>query len=175
MTLEFSAAGGAHTYEAVSMTGVIVAAYFNKKDTNMALQYLTNTAPSTPLSIARDIMYKEMEYAQYDNERSIYQGVLDSESIQALPEEWPDELVQYKNMSRDEICSKIADAGTLDLVGLLQYRDKARGHVAACIFECNRIETIHGHLLEQLPAGPERDAALAQAQADRDAQIAKAG
>lgn len=138
----------------------------------MPFNYVSMSANDQWLSVAQNLHSREVEWFHYDLNVQNYTALLASESMAGLPAEWPEELVKYKNLSRDEAIRKIEDIDTLLLVQNLAHRDRIKLLMRAEIIERQKVGMYRDQLLASFPSAQVREAALTRAQEIRDAQAA---
>lgn len=117
-------------------------------------------------TIAKAMQGREQEHYNYEINRLNYLSVLASPEMEALPAEWPDNLAPYKNIIGEKLISVLKDAD-LTLVTQLQFRDRINALLGTTIIEQTRGMKVYDALLDQLPPGPRRDAAIARVMATK--------
>lgn len=109
-------------------------------------------------TIAQNIHSREVEWFSYDLNVTNYANLLASEEYSSLPDEWPNSLVKYRNLTRDEAAQVIADQDTLNQVQRLQQRDRLKMLIRTEQIERDRVATYRDQLLASV--NPSEQAAL---------------
>ena len=115
---------------------------------------------------------RQLEWQSYELNRRNYERVLASPAMKALPEEWPEGLAPYKDITGEALVKAVAEADYV-LVTQLQFRDQVRLLLKTTLTEQYKGVCVHAALDEQKPDKARVDAALARilvAEAARKAQ-----
>ena len=134
-------------------------------------KYETLTDDEDDLEIADQLHYREVEHRNYMRNANAFKALLDAMAPLKLPDQWPDELKQYKNMTRDQVIAAIEDEATETLVLNLLQRKMLRERWRAELHEAGKIESYMAQVKSMLPAKKaDRDVILANAKTRRDAK-----
>lgn len=112
-------------------------------------------------TVAHALISREHEHHNYELNKQNYEHVLKDLGTQGLPDDWPSELVKYKNI-QGEALAKDVHGDTYDMVTKLQNRDRIRLLLKTTITEQAKCEGIYNALSLQLSEGPRRDAAISR-------------
>ncbi len=115
------------------------------------LKYDTITDDDEKLDLADQLHYREIEHQQYDRNADGFKALLDAMAPLNLPAEWPDELKQYRKMTRDQVIEAIEDEATEELVLNLLHRKQLRERWRAERHEAKRVEQYIEQIKAQLP------------------------
>ena len=80
------------------------------------------------------IEMREQEVYQYQTNINNYTAMLAS----CIQEPWPQRLLPYRGMTRDQLAQSIQDDDDLDLAGQLAFRDELRLRVRSEKMECSK-------------------------------------
>lgn len=85
-------------------------------------------------NLAQAIEMREQEVYQYQTNINNYTAMLAS----CIQDPWPQRLLPYRGMTRDQLAQAIADDDDLDLAGQLAFRDELRLRIRSEKMECNK-------------------------------------
>ena len=85
-------------------------------------------------NLAIAIEMREQEVYQYQTNINNYTAMLAS----CIQEPWPQRLLPYRGMTRDQLAQSIQDDDDLDLAGQLAFRDELRLRVRSEKMECSK-------------------------------------
>jgi hypothetical protein len=85
-------------------------------------------------NLAMAIEMREQEVYQYQTNINNYTAML-AACIQDL---WPQHLLQYRGLGRDQLAASIADDDDLDLASQLAFRDELKFRIRSEKMECNK-------------------------------------
>lgn len=126
----------------------------------MPIQFLVNSQDADDKQMARSLVSREREIKSYMFELESHQRVIDANAELA----WGENDVKYKGKGRDAIIAMALHdgLGEEDIQRLLKLQVVAnhKHQVQAVKSELARAEGFYGEILERLPAGKRRDAAL---------------
>lgn len=117
--------------------------------------------------VAHNIHAREMELFTYELNKENYKHILGS--MKDLPEEWPEELVQFQAMSAQQLSDTVSTE-KLELTNQLAYRDRLRHLLITESIEQEKSLKVLNALLSQLPDEPigRRQAAIDEAAKQRN-------
>ena len=123
--------------------------------------YVTITQDDIDAKVAANLNSRELELASYDFERATHEA-----AIAALGDiAWDDTTTPYKGLTRDAMITRALgdglDSDTIQKIGSLLALDYHKLNLEAVKIETAKSEQHYNTLLTVLPAGPQRDAALA--------------
>lgn len=85
-------------------------------------------------NLAQAIEMREQEVYQYQTNINNYTAMLAS----CIQDPWPQRLIPYRGMERDQLAQAIADDDDLDLASQLAFRDELRLRIRSEKIECNK-------------------------------------
>lgn len=85
-------------------------------------------------NLAQTIEMREQEVYQYQTNINNYTAMLAS----CIQDAWPQRLIPYRGMGRDQLAAAIADDDDLDLASQLAFRDELRFRLRSEKMECNK-------------------------------------
>jgi hypothetical protein len=85
-------------------------------------------------NLALAIEMRENEVYQYQLNINNYSAMLQA----CIQEPWPQRLLPYRGMTRDQLAQSIQDDDDLDLAGQLAFRDELRLRVRSEKMECSK-------------------------------------
>lgn len=85
-------------------------------------------------NLAQAIEMREQEVYQYQTNINNYTAMLAS----CIQDPWPQRLLPYRGMTRDQLAQSIQDDDDLDLAGQLAFRDELRLRVRSEKMECSK-------------------------------------
>ena len=85
-------------------------------------------------NLAQAIEMREQEVYQYQTNINNYTAMLAS----CIQDPWPQRLLPYRGMGRDQLAQAIADDDDLDLASQLAFRDELRFRIRSEKMECNK-------------------------------------
>lgn len=126
----------------------------------MARVFLTRTQNDQDDEIAAAIISREAELANYDlNQESLASQLL---SYSDLEQNWPEHLLPLKNKAGEQQAASDFSDDDIKLAARYSHRDRLWILELTNHMECQKSENTYNSLLEQLPAGTRRDAAIAR-------------
>ena len=93
---------------------------------------ITQTEHDKNLALA--IEMRENEVYQYQTNINNYSAMLAA----CIQDPWPERLLPYRGMGRDQLAQSIADDDDLDLASQLAFRDELRFRIRSEKMECNK-------------------------------------
>jgi hypothetical protein len=93
---------------------------------------ITQTEHDKNLALA--IEMREQEVYQYQTNINNYTAMLAA----CITDPWPQRLLPYRGMGRDQLAQAIADDDDLDLASQLAFRDELRLRIRSEKMECNK-------------------------------------
>ena len=85
-------------------------------------------------NLAMSIEMRENEVYQYQTNINNYTAMLAA----CIQDAWPERLLPYRGMGRDQLAQAIADDDDLDLASQLAFRDELRFRIRSEKMECNK-------------------------------------
>lgn len=85
-------------------------------------------------NLAMAIEMRENEVYQYQTNINNYSAMLAA----CIQDSWPQRLLPYRGMGRDQLAQSIADDDDLDLASQLAFRDELRFRIRSEKIECNK-------------------------------------
>ena len=85
-------------------------------------------------NLAMSIDMRENEVYQYQTNINNYTAMLAA----CIQDAWPERLLPYRGMGRDQLAQAIADDDDLDLASQLAFRDELRFRIRSEKMECNK-------------------------------------
>ena len=85
-------------------------------------------------NLAMAIEMRENEVYQYQTNINNYTAMLAA----CIQDPWPQRLLPYRGMGRDQLAQSIADDDDLDLASQLAFRDELRLRIRSEKMECNK-------------------------------------
>ena len=85
-------------------------------------------------NLAQAIEMREQEVYQYQTNINNYTAMLAA----CITDPWPQRLIPYRGMGRDQLAQAIADDDDLDLASQLAFRDELRFRIRSEKMECNK-------------------------------------
>jgi len=85
-------------------------------------------------NLAQSIEMREQEVYQYQININNYTAMLAA----CIQDSWPQRLLPYRGMGRDQLAQAIADDDDLDLASQLAFRDELRFRIRSEKIECNK-------------------------------------
>ena len=85
-------------------------------------------------NLAQAIEMREQEVYQYQTNINNYTAMLAS----CIQDPWPQRLLPYRGMGRDQLAQAISDDDDLDLASQLAFRDELRFRIRSEKMECNK-------------------------------------
>jgi hypothetical protein len=85
-------------------------------------------------NLAMAIEMREQEVYQYQTNINNYSAMLAS----CISDPWPQRLLPYRGMGRDQLAQAIADDDDLDLASQLAFRDELKFRIRSEKIECNK-------------------------------------
>jgi hypothetical protein len=85
-------------------------------------------------NLAQAIEMREQEVYQYQTNINNYSAMLAA----CIQDPWPQRLLPYRGMGRDQLAQAIADDDDLDLASQLAFRDELRFRIRSEKIECNK-------------------------------------
>lgn len=85
-------------------------------------------------NLAMAIEMRENEVYQYQTNINNYTAMLAA----CIQDPWPQRLLPYRGMGRDQLAQAIADDDDLDLASQLAFRDELRFRIRSEKIECNK-------------------------------------
>lgn len=85
-------------------------------------------------NLAQAIEMREQEVYQYQTNINNYTAMLAA----CITDPWPQRLLPYRGMGRDQLAQAIADDDDLDLASQLAFRDELRFRIRSEKMECNK-------------------------------------
>ena len=85
-------------------------------------------------NLALAIEMREQEVYQYQTNINNYTAMLAA----CITDPWPQRLLPYRGMGRDQLAQAIADDDDLDLASQLAFRDELRLRIRSEKMECNK-------------------------------------
>jgi hypothetical protein len=85
-------------------------------------------------NLAQAIEMREQEVYQYQTNINNYTAMLAA----CITDPWPQRLLPYRGMGRDQLAQAIADDDDLDLASQLAFRDELRLRIRSEKMECNK-------------------------------------
>jgi len=85
-------------------------------------------------NLAMAIEMRENEVYQYQTNINNYTAMLAA----CIQDPWPQRLLPYRGMGRDQLAQAIADDDDLDLASQLAFRDELRFRIRSEKMECNK-------------------------------------
>ena len=85
-------------------------------------------------NLAMAIEMREQEVYQYQTNINNYTAMLAA----CITDPWPQRLLPYRGMGRDQLAQAIADDDDLDLASQLAFRDELRFRIRSEKIECNK-------------------------------------
>lgn len=85
-------------------------------------------------NLAMAIEMREQEVYQYQTNINNYTAMLAA----CITDPWPQRLLPYRGMGRDQLAQAIADDDDLDLASQLAFRDELRFRIRSEKMECNK-------------------------------------
>lgn len=85
-------------------------------------------------NLALAIEMREQEVYQYQTNINNYTAMLAA----CITDPWPQRLLPYRGMGRDQLAQAIADDDDLDLASQLAFRDELRFRIRSEKIECNK-------------------------------------
>ena len=85
-------------------------------------------------NLAMSIEMRENEVYQYQTNINNYPAMLAA----CIQDAWPERLLPYRGMGRDQLAQAIADDDDLDLASQLAFRDELRFRIRSEKMECNK-------------------------------------
>ena len=85
-------------------------------------------------NLALAIEMREQEVYQYQTNINNYTAMLAA----CITDPWPQRLIPYRGMGRDQLAQAIADDDDLDLASQLAFRDELRFRIRSEKMECNK-------------------------------------
>ncbi len=130
------------------------------------MKYSTLTQDHQDDVVAQGIISREKEHYSYALAKSNFEAILRNPDVAQLPEEWPDNIKQFKVLHGEALAAVLkGDQYTLAIQ--LQFRDRTRLLLATTICEMTKTEHHHAALSAKLPEGEKRNAAIARVQAKK--------
>lgn len=117
------------------------------------MQYSFLTQDQKDDIVAGAMMGREVEHFHHDHNTKVY-----TEMLATLPQDaWPANLVQFKDLSRDQV---VAAAGAdADQVLTYQYRDQLQHLLKTETVERDRVDRVHQGLVAQFGGDSARQTA----------------
>lgn len=112
------------------------------------MDYLFLTEDDKHDTIAKAMHGRESEHYNYELNKINYEHML--EAYKDLPEEWPENLTQYKTIFGDKL-AELVHGEIFELVCRYQFRDKLRVLLKTTIVEQNKTTEVYEALKKQLP------------------------
>lgn len=134
-------------------------------DYNMAIEYKYLTQDEQDDIVAQALLAREKEHFHYQLNIDNYTTILASKEIAELPKEWPENLLQYKNVYGEKLVEQVEDDSDLETVHQLQFRDLIQKRLKTEAIEQAKCEAAYKALDVKLPDTPQRDAAIGRVQA----------
>jgi hypothetical protein len=85
-------------------------------------------------NLAQSIEMREQEVYQYQTNINNYSAMLAS----CISDAWPQRLLPYRGMGRDQLAQSISDDDDLDLASQLAFRDELKFRIRSEKMECNK-------------------------------------
>jgi hypothetical protein len=85
-------------------------------------------------NLAMAIEMREQEVYQYQTNINNYTAMLAA----CINDSWPQRLMPYRGMGRDQLAQSIADDDDLDLASQLAFRDELKFRIRSEKMECNK-------------------------------------
>jgi hypothetical protein len=85
-------------------------------------------------NLALTIEMREQEVYQYQTNINNYTAMLAA----CIQDPWPERLLPYRGMGRDQLAQSIADDDDLDLASQLAFRDELRFRIRSEKIECHK-------------------------------------
>lgn len=112
------------------------------------MEFIALTQLERDVLVAQNIHAREMELFTYELNKQNYQHMLDS--MKDLPDEWPEELVQFKSLSAQQMTDNV-NAEQLEATSQLAYRDRLRHLLTTETIEQEKSRKVLEALKKQLP------------------------
>lgn len=85
-------------------------------------------------NLAQSIEMREQEVYQYQTNINNYTAMLAS----CIQDPWPQHLMQYRGLGRDQLAATIEDDDDLELASQLAFRDELKFRIRSEKMECNK-------------------------------------
>lgn len=85
-------------------------------------------------NLAQSIEMREQEVYQYQTNINNYTAMLQS----CIQDPWPQHLMQYRGLARDQLAATIEDDDDLELASQLAFRDELKFRIRSEKIECNK-------------------------------------
>jgi hypothetical protein len=85
-------------------------------------------------NLAQSIEMREQEVYQYQTNINNYSAMLAS----CISDPWPQRLLPYRGMGRDQLAQSISDDDDLDLASQLAFRDELKFRIRSEKMECSK-------------------------------------
>ena len=85
-------------------------------------------------NLAQSIEMREQEVYQYQTNINNYSAMLAA----CITDPWPQRLLPYRGMGRDQLAQSISDDDDLDLASQLAFRDELKFRIRSEKIECNK-------------------------------------
>jgi len=85
-------------------------------------------------NLAQSIEMREQEVYQYQTNINNYSAMLAA----CIQDPWPQRLIPYRGMGRDQLAQAIADDDDLELASQLAFRDELKFRIRSEKMECNK-------------------------------------
>jgi len=131
------------------------------------MAYLFLTQDQQDDIVAKALRGREHEYANYELNKQNYLAILASPDVVALPVLWPNNLIRYQNIVGEDLAKSLTNPDDFAMVTKLQFRDRVQLLLATTGIEQDKTLQVYNTLLDQLPEGDRRIAAITRVAATK--------